>query len=259
MALKFGKNPPKFHPKTLLFSDWLPRALPTPEQKRAWEYVVSDRNWAASMLGNDTVGDCVIAAMLHYIMAARANIGKPVIFTTDQALKLYSAITGYDPAQTDANGNNPTDNGTAWTDALAYWQKIGVTLPDGSIDKILGWAALDPTSLPQVRQGISIFGGVLIGTNVTSSMMNQFNAGQPWNPPFSNDSEGGHGIPWLGFGRLGQTCLTWACRQQMSPDALSQVDEGYVVVTEDFINSQGQSPSGLILDALEADLKAIAA
>lgn len=127
----YGKKPPKFHLKTLLLRDYLPTPLRSepPEAKRAWEYSVSDRTWAASMLGNDQVGDCVIAAMLHYVMAARASVGNPVTFTTQQALDLYSAITGYDPA------DPSTDQGTAWTDALAYWQMTGCYG-----HKILGWA-----------------------------------------------------------------------------------------------------------------------
>ena len=243
----FGKKPPKFHPRTLLLRDYLPPALPAPETRRAWEYSVSDRTWADSMLGNDQVGNCVIAAMLHYIMAAQANVGKPVTFTTQQALDLYSAITGYNPA------DPSTDQGTAWTDALAYWQTTGCYGHN-----ILGWAALDISSLDAIRQGISIFGGVLIGTAVTQSMEDQFHKSQPWNGPFSGAVVGFHAIPWLGFGRRGQTCITWASRLQMESAALSQVDEAYVVVTHDWLDAQSTSPSGLNLDALTADMNALA-
>jgi hypothetical protein len=244
----YGKKPSKFHPNTLLLRDYLPAARPLPEAKRAWEYSVSDRTWAASMLGNDQVGDCVIAAMLHYIMAAQANVGKPVTFTTQQALDLYSAITGYDPA------NPSTDQGTAWTDALAHWQSTGCCG-----HRILGWAALYISSLDAIKQGIAIFGGVLIGTAVTQSMEDQFGKGRPWNTPFTGEVLGGHGIPWLGFGCQGQTCITWGSRQQMDQAALSQVDEAYVVLTQDWLDAHGTSPSNLHLDALTADLKAIAA
>jgi hypothetical protein len=245
MPRYFGKKPPKFHPKTLLLRDYLPaaRLAEHPETKRAWEYSVSDRTWAASMLGNDQVGDCVIATILHYIMAAQANVGKPVTFTTQQAIDLYSAITGYNPA------DPSSDQGTAWTDALAYWQTTGCCG-----HKILGWAALDISSLDAIKQGISIFGGALIGTAITESMEDQFGRSQPWNAPFSGAVLGGHAVPWLGFGRRGQTCITWAARQQMDPAALSQVDEAYVVVTEDWLNAQTTSPSGMNLATLTADL-----
>lgn len=248
MAFKYGKRDPKPHPKTLLLRDYLPKGgLPTPEAKRAWEYHVSDLTWSQSMLGNDLYGDCVIAMMLHYIMAATATTGQRVTFTTQQALDLYSAITGFDPMNLD------TDQGTVITDALNYWQTTGCYG-----HKILGWAALDPSNLDQIKQGISIFGGVLIGTAVTQEMEEDFGAGQPWNR-FGGNVVGGHGVPWLGFGRLGQTCITWAKRQQMSPAALTMVDEAYCVVTEDWLNAQGQSPSGLDLPTLQTDLQAIAA
>src|SRR5580658_4087447 len=115
-TLMFGKLAPKFHPNTLRLSKYaLAGALPPPPSKRAWEYVIPASGWG--MLGNDQVGDCVIAAMMHFIMAATSNSGQPAQFTTELAIQLYSAITGYDPSQTDATGFNPTDQGTAWTDA----------------------------------------------------------------------------------------------------------------------------------------------
>lgn len=250
--LKFGKRPPKLHRKTLHLKDYLTKEiLPPPPVAKGWEYAVADGQWG--MLGNDTVGDCVIAAMLHWIQAARANNGEKVMFTTEQALSIYSAITGYDPSQTQEDGSNPTDNGTAWTDALAYWQKTGVCG-----HKILGWAAIEHSDLSSIKQAIALFGGVLIGTNVTSSMEAQFSDGQPWNAPFSNDSLGGHGIPWLGYGRVGQTCITWGQREQMAPEALEQVDEAYVPITADWLDTQGNSPSGLNLASLKDDLKLIA-
>lgn len=254
MNLKLGKKEPKFNPKTLLFRDYLPKGnLPTPLAKRAWEYRISDARWAASMLGNDLIGDCVIAAILHYIMAATANTGNPATFTTQDAIDIYSAITGYDPAQTDAGGNNPTDNGTVYTDALAYWQKTGFK---GHFIK--GWTAIDPSDLDMLKQGVAIFGGVLVGTSVTQKMMDDFQAGNPWNN-FSGASIGGHGIPWLGFGGQGQTCITWAKRQSMSPQSVSIMDEAYVPITQDWLDASGESPSGYNLAALQADLQAIAA
>jgi hypothetical protein len=250
MALKYGKLAPKFNPKTLLLSKYLlPSALPPPPEKRAWEYAVPDTTWAQSMLGNDQVGDCVIAAMLHYIMAATANTGKPVTFTTDQAIQIYSAITGYVP------GDPSTDNGTAWTDALEFWQTNGIF---GHY--ILGWASIQFQNLTSLRQGVDIFGATLIGTAVTESMENQFGAGQPWNPPFSGGTVGLHGIPMLGYGSQGQTVITWAAREQEDLTAPSLHDEAYVPVTQDWLDSAtGLAPNTLDLDTLNADLKLIAA
>jgi hypothetical protein len=246
MPLRFGKKLPKFHPKTLLLKDYLPKtALPAPPVANGWEYAVSDATWSQSMLGNDSVGDCVEVMALHYIMAAQGNVGNRVTFTTDQAIQLYSAITGYNPS------DPHTDQGTAITDLLAYWQNTGIYG-----HKILGWAAVNPSDLAQVRAALYAFGGLLAGIQVTSEMMQEFQDSQPWNS-FGGDVEGGHGVPILGYGRLGQTVITWAKRQQSNLDFWSVVDELYCVVTPDWLDAQGKSPSGLDLQTLQSDLSAV--
>jgi hypothetical protein len=261
MSLKFGKTAPKYNPRTLLLGKYTAGvALPAPEAKRGWEYAVPDAVWATSMLGNDQVGDCVIAAILHYIMAARASSGQPVpAFTTQNALDLYSAITGYDPSQTQPDGSNPTDNGTAWTDALAYWQTTGVPIPGGAPDKILGWASFDYTDPVKLNQAIDIFGASLNGHQVTQSMEDQFNAGQPWNAPFSGAVLGGHGTPFLGYGRLGRTLITWAKREPTDPTFPTIMDEAYVVISPSWYAQAQKTPLGFDVAALTSDLVAIKA
>lgn len=250
---KLGKLDPKRHPDTLLLDSYLSNsALPPPPEKRAWEYRVSDAIWASSMLGNDEAGCCVEAAAMHWIMAATANTKKPATFTKQNCLDLYSAITGYD-------SNDPsTDQGTAYTDLFAHWKNVGIKDASGKVHKILGWASIG-LDLTKLRQAIDIFGGILIGTIVTQSMEEQFRSGEPWDAPFSGSVLGGHGIPWLGFGRQGQTCITWAKRQQMDTTAPSQIDEAYAVVTQDFVDDKtGLAPNALNMDALMAALKTVA-
>ena len=245
-AHKFGKLPPKRHPKTLRLSKYLDAGtLPPPEIVRGWEIQSGITDFG--MLGNDSVGDCVIAAMLHYLMMAKAIEGSPVTYTTEQALALYSAITGYDP-------NDPsTDQGTVWTDALAYWQNTGVYG-----DKILGWAQVDYTDPVKLNQAIDIFGAALIGTAVTQSMEDQFGKGEPWNAPFSGEVLGGHGIPLTGFGREGRTLITWGKAQPSDLTMPTAVfDEAYVVITPSWLAKAEETPLGIDLEALQADLAAI--
>lgn len=246
--MKLGKLDPKYHPKTLDLLKYFPKlfALPAPPPKKGWEYAVPDETWAGSMLGNDQYGDCVEAMALHYIMGATAQAGTPVTFTTQDALDLYTAITGFNP-------NDPsTDNGTAITDLLNYWQTTGIK---GHF--INGWASV-PINATALNTAIWLFGGVLIGTSVVQSMMDQFDAGQPWNAPFTGDVLGGHGIPILGYGSAGRTCITWGKRQPMDLSAPSLWDEAYVVITDDWLNqASGLAPSGFNYAALQADLQAI--
>jgi hypothetical protein len=248
---KFGKLPPKPHPLTLKLGDFLaatPYILPSPEQKRGWEYAVPDSTWSDSMLGNDEVGDCVEAAVLHYIMSATANTGNPVTFTKDQAISLYSAVTGYNPS--DPN----TDQGTAWTDMLAYWQKNGVYG-----HQILAWASVDYTNNITLAQAVDIFGGLLVGTAVTDVMEQEFEDNEPWNAPLGTNIVGGHGIPLLGYGRFGRTCITWARRQQMDLNVAPEMfDESYVVITPDWLQQANlQTPLGMNMSYLNQAIAAI--
>src|SRR5580698_5360811 len=149
--MKFGKLAPKKNSKTLLLSKYLTTTLPAtlpPAPEKVWrEYKVPPSLWG--MLGNDTIGDCTCAAIAHFLMLVTAHTGTMVTPSVSDVLSVYSAVSGYDPA-TGAN-----DNGAAITDVLEYWRTTGI-----SGHKILAWAAIDPTNIPEVKQGIWLFGGV---------------------------------------------------------------------------------------------------
>jgi len=250
-GFKYGKLPHQGHPKTLRLSKYMGAGvLPPEELKRAWEYVIQDGKWG--MLGNDEVGNCLEATMLHYLdMVTAWTSGAPAGFETQDAIDLYTAITGYNPA------DPSTDQGTVYTQALAYWQSTGI-----KGHKILGWAEIDYNELGTLHQAISIFGAALIGFNVPQSAETQFDAGEPWNVVEPDGgSVGGHAVPIVGFGAEGQTCITWGQRQQMDLKyPATYFDESYVVITEEWLTAAQKTPiKGFDLSTLESDLKLIAA
>src|ERR1700727_2323390 len=106
--MKLGKLAPKRNRKTLSFVAYLKTpVLPAPPEKNFWEYKVPPAT--IGMYGNDTVGDCTIAEVSHDLILKTAHTGTPFFPDPDEVLKMYSAISGYDPSQTDDQGNNPTD------------------------------------------------------------------------------------------------------------------------------------------------------
>jgi hypothetical protein len=254
--MKFGKLPRKFNRKTLLFHDYLkPDAPPPPPRKVYWEYKIPDDAW--NMFGNDTIGDCTCAAIAHMLMLATAHTGALVIPALKDVLAVYSAVTGYDATQTQADGSNATDNGAAITDILQYWQVTGI-----AGHKILGWAEIDPQNRTSLEQAIYLFGGVDCGFNVPQSAMDQNNAGQTWDIVADDGGiVGGHSVPLFGYGALGDTCITWAKRQQLTNAFFAKYfDEVYAVVTQDWINqSTGMAPNSLKLADLVTALAALKA
>jgi hypothetical protein len=260
---KLGKRPLVRKLSTPALSNFLPRAIDWPAVKpRGWEYAPIPV--PLDMLGNDTVGDCVIAMAMHYAQNETAWTDNPLIPTKALALETYSIVTGYDPnAAPDANGNNPTDQGTDIQGQLMpYWMKTGMPMLDKNgktvMHTITGFAALDLSSIAQQRYANDIFGGVCMGINCPQSALNNT---QNWTYDPTSPIEGGHGINMVGQGSAGWHINSWGLlipgTWQFSQKLM---DEAYIVVTPLWLESaQGQSPSGLDLNGLLAAMKQISA
>ncbi len=248
-AGKLGKLAPKYNKRTLRLSNYLKGPLPTAPAKLWREYKVPPSGW--NMLGNDTVGDCTCAAIAHMVMLFTAHTGTMISPTLEDTLGVYSAVTGYNPA------DPSTDQGANITDVLAYWQSTGI-----AGHKILGWASIG-LSPAQIQQAMYLFGAVDIGFNVPAYAMEQFNAGQAWDIDPSGDAtiEGGHSVPLFGYGSQGFDCTTWGANQKLTTTfAATFCDEAYIVLTEDWLDSAtGLAPNQIDLATLQADLNAVKA
>jgi len=248
MAGKLGKLAPKLNKKTLRLSHYLLGDLPAAPAKLWREYKIPPSAWG--MMKNDSIGDCTCAAIAHMVMLFTAHTGTMVVPTDDEVVAVYSAVTGYNPA------DPSTDNGAAITDILNFWQTTGI-----AGHKILGWAQIALTSA-RLRQAMYLFGAVDIGFNVPQSAMNQTDAGQTWDVvPNDGGIIGGHSVPLFGFGSMGFDCTTWGANQKLTNGfADTYMDEAYVVVTEDWLDAAtGLAPNQFDLATLQADLAAVRA
>jgi hypothetical protein len=243
-----GKQPARIDPRTLRFAAYA-SALPSPPASIDWTGAVKSP-W--QMLANDRLGDCTIACAGHLEMLWRANVGSSFIPTDDQIIAAYSAITGYDPD----TGDN--DNGAVEIDVLNYWRKTGI-----ADHKIVAYMAVDhkpPFIQKQFQQALDLFGGVYLGINMPSAWQDAtewrdlpdqkgINAPGSW---------GGHAVPAVAYDAEGVIVITWGAPLKMTWGALTDYcDEAYAIVTQDWINAFGKSPSGFDLATLQADLTAI--
>jgi hypothetical protein len=240
---KGGKLPPVRKGPAL--GDFLDKATMWPAvPAQGWEYAVPAS--ALDILGNDQYGDCAEAAALHLIQAQSYNVGRPVNPTLQDALNLYSAVTGFNP-------NDPaTDQGTVLTDLLAYWQNTGITI-GSTLHQIEGFAQLDITSMAQLRWAAYTFGGDLLGLNLPGACEQNL---ANWNYGPGQPTAGGHCVPQLGEGADGGKVDSWKIIIPVSvPFLASYLDEACIVVTKDWLNAQNESPSGLDLNGLLAAMK----
>src|SRR2546430_14112809 len=149
---RFGKHPPKVDYRTLRFQSYLKAGIVAPPAS----YNVLDtvyRNLKSSdsaklfpMDGNDTIGDCTIAALAHAITVYRGLLKTKKIMAQAAVQKLYYHLTG------------GPDTGVNELDVLNYWgvKPVGA---DGS----LAFVKIEPKKTTPTQQTIQKFGGDYLG------------------------------------------------------------------------------------------------
>jgi len=242
--LRFGKHPTKRDYRSLRLKNYLTSKLAAPPasfdvlQKVYSKLKISDPTQLFPMDGNDTYGDCTIAALAHSETVFNGLVGKKKICGSQSVIKLYFHLTG------------GVDSGLNELDVLNYWRKHTA---DG--DKILAYVTIDVKNHKHVQQAIQIFGGVYLGFQCQENCIEEFRARQPWKPgKLTND---GHAVYAVGYDKKGLTVLTWGNTQQATWGWWDEcVDEAYALLPPQAKKSDF-SP-GFNFDQLKADLQEIA-
>lgn len=208
------------------------------------------------MLANDRLGDCVIAMMLHSIEDFHLDAGTPVPGFTDQdAISIYSAITGYNP--NDPNSDHGTDESTA----MRYWENPGLRTNDKVDHQIVATVGVDPSNLNECRIAIDEFVDLQIGIALPLTAQGQTEWTVVGNGRTGNSapgSWGGHGIPYREYDAETFKCVTWGAELLLTvPFHQAYAQEAHVVVTREMLGKTGVGPSGVAWDELIADIKVL--
>ena len=241
---RFGKYPAKHDYRTLRLKTYLTAALaPPPASYDALSIVYENLHTADPTVlfpidGNDSLGDCTIAALAHAITIYEGLVGRKEIMTKQSVVKLYLHLTG------------GVDSGLNELDVLNYWRQTTV-----GGDKILAYASVDVKNHTHVQQAIQLFGGVYLGFQVQQNCVQEFDDRQPWTPgPLTTD---GHAVFAVGYDATGLTVLTWGNTQKATWAWWDEcVDEAYAILPP-----EAQNPDyapGFNFSQLKADLEAVA-
>lgn len=203
------------------------------------------------------VGCCVESAMLKGIMHMHYGAGLPVPeWTGVHALKLYTAITGYDPNQTAEDGSNPTDQGTDPNEAFAYWQRTGITLPDGTVHKIAGFISVDPKNPREWQTALYEFDCLFAGYNLPATILQQPDEWTVVDPHLEGEaapgSLGGHEILKVSYDQARERNYSWEERPLTDRGFAVYCDQLTAVITTDQLDRHGVSETGLNWTALLA-------
>jgi hypothetical protein len=254
---KMGRNRSVATGLRLKFRDYLTKGLPTPPA--TFDYSPDASSSIANIYDNDTLGDCVIACLGHEVgvVTGNADGGSPFMFTNQQIINLYSAIGGYVP------GNPATDQGCDIQTMLNYWVKNGA--PSGS-NKILGWIAVDPTDMNQVRVALYLFETLIFGIELPDAWVNNMPqaSGFTWDVAGAPDPSNGHCICGVSASPQGIGIATWGMTGTITNAAVQQyagsADGGelYTVITQEMISKATQkAPNGFDFAALVADFDSL--
>ena len=238
---RFGKHPPKVDYRTLRFKTYTAAvAAPPPAYNVLTSYpkLNTDPTKLFPMDGNDTLGDCTLAALAHAETVYEGMIGAHKIMTKSAVVKLYMHLSG------------GLDSGLNELDVLNYWRQNKV-----SGDRIVNYVKIEPKNHTHIQQAIQLFGGVYLGFQVQQDCQQQFDNHQPWTPgPLTND---GHAVYAVGYDQNGVTVLTWGNTQQATWAWWDEcVDESYAILPPE--SEKAGFAKGFNFAQLQADLQEVA-
>jgi len=192
------------------------------------------RRWG--MLGNDTYGDCVEAALAHIEMCkatANASSWKKLLYrigfkppTPAWTVGLYSSYL------TSVGETLKQDPGTmpplffAWMKSQGYiidWGFVGQPPSIGSEDR--------------VHQAMSDYRGLLLTVTLTLDAYNNFFGRTPWsigpNPNDQPDPSLQHAVALVAYGPQRDTVISWARTKSVTRPFMADCANGaYVFLTE---------------------------
>lgn len=245
--VRLGRKPKKHDRRNLMLARYLATRPVLPasiDWTPAVHHGLFDSGWP--MFKNDVVGCCAVAAPGHMIECWTANAGIEQLVTDDDIIGAYSGITGYKP------DDPSTDQGSCELDVLNYWRQTGI-----GGHRITSFVEVAPGSLTELQAAVAWFGGVYIGLDLPMSAQAQ--TGFVWDTVANDGGDwGGHAVNLVSFDPDGFTCITWGRKQQMTNRFIAAYcNEAYAIISPDWLNSAGVSPSGFDLSALNADLSQI--
>ena len=202
-------------------------------------------------LGNDVLGDCVPAAALRAVQAMRVQIGGDIrLPTRAQAEALYRDWAGWDGVPGSA-----TDLGTASDTAAARWAKDGIWW--GAWHDWPAVVGLDPRITSHLRDALAWLGPVQLDIHLPEACF----AATDWQAPAAGDAFAGwHRICLLGYDEAWFYAASWGLLVRLSPAFVEACGaDAMACVSRSWLDTQGRSPLGLDIDALEAQGRALAA
>lgn len=246
-----GKLPPQryYGDIQVRLADYLTAALPEPPARAV--------QWGAGITFgiflNDRLPDCTCAAWAHSEQIHSTRAKRPERPTDENVMALFSR-TG----QEQGLSNN---QGRYMLGVLRSLIRTGFAQtgddPDGSgLEKIIGYAAVNPLDQTEVKAAAWLFGGLYVGAGLPLTARktlstNRWGCASMSDPAAAPGSWGGHAMWVSAVNKEGPVFVTWGRRVQATWCWWRRyVDEVYAVLSDDWARADYPSPSGFKRDQL---------
>ena len=210
----------------------------------------SDKLKTLGPMLNREIGDCTCAAVGHAIQTWTSQTEPSEVILPDSVIQALYEKFGYVP------GDAMTDNGAAATDVLKYWYGNPV-----QGHKLSAFASVRPGNSSDVKTAIWLFGVCYVGVQLPLTAQSGIWDVAPGASTLTGNSAagswGGHAIPVIEYDETSLTCISWGKLIKMSWNFWnSYCDESYALLSPDWIEKCGKSPSGQTLGDLTEDMQA---
>jgi hypothetical protein len=202
-------------------------------------------------MANNVTSDCTCAAIGHAIQVWTSMTSTEVALPDSIILDLYARF-GYVP------GDPNTDNGAVASDVLLSWYKNPV-----AGHALSGFASVRPGNRTSIRDAIALFAICYLGIQMPLTAQRGdwiLPEGQDLTGNWEPGSWGGHAVPACDYDENTLTVISWGRLIKVGWSWLdAYMDEGYALLSRDWIQATGTSPPGLNWAQLQGDMNSLKA
>jgi hypothetical protein len=210
-----------------------------------WSMDVAPNAWG--VYDNDTIGDCTAAGVAHLTIGWESYHPPMLLPTTAEVVAIYENF-GYDPKQTQPDGENPTDQGAVCVDVLNLWYSAGYVL-GGKRNVLMAHCIVTPKNHDEVRAGLYAFGALYIGVQLREAQMTE-----PVWQTTTGPIAGGHCVTVHRIDQNGGLVCSWGKLYQFTWDWWDAcVDEVHAPLNSKWL-AVGKAPQGLAVSDLESEM-----
>lgn len=212
-----------------------PEENPLPATPPSTDWIGQVTDWG--IMGNDIMGDCVVACMGHVVEAWTNAASNRVVIQDLDLIAAYSALTGYNPA------TGTPDPGVAIGAGTAYWQHTGL-----AGHKIIGATRTNAIRWPEFYEGmitylVQYYGAAILTLHLPQAAIDAFRNGDVWDVNMGPGTAF-HCVPILAYDQNWCDVVTWGRPQRVSWGFIRQyLADLWGVLSDDWVRANGSAPN----------------